>query len=439
VFGLFAAVRAMRTEEDTGRAELVLAGVAGRPTAFVCSLAAIAAGTALLWLAEFAGLAVAGLPAGSSAYLALASVSVVPVFVGVGALTSQLAPTRRMALQLGLAVFVVAFLLRVVADTSSGVAWLRWITPLGWAEELRPFTGAQPLVLLLPLVLSAVLLTAAGFIAAGRDVGAGLLPARDSSAPRLWLLSSPMAHALREERGNLVAWILSIAVFALIVGVISKSINSSVISQGLQKQIEKFGTGSIITPEGYIAFAFIFFVLAISVFVCAQIGAARHEEAEQQLETLLALPVGRRRWFAGRLGLAGGAAVVLSLTAGVLVSIGAQTQGVSLSFVKFIEAGANCLPVAALFLGLAALLYAIVPRASTGIGYGLVAVAFLWYLFGSLLAVPKWLVDATPFAHVGAVPVQPFHAGAAAIMVGIGVVAAVAAVAAFERRDLLGA
>jgi ABC-2 type transport system permease protein len=438
VFGLFAAVRAMRTEEDTGRAEIVLAAVVSRPTVFVSSLLAIAAGTTLLWLAEFLGLVFASLPAGSSAYLALATVSVVPVFVGVGALASQLAPTRRMALQLGLGVFAVAFLLRVVADTSSGVQWLRWATPLGWAEELRPFTGPQPLALVLPLAAATVLLAASAWIFAGRDIGAGLLSARDSAAPRLWLLSSPTAHALREERGSLVAWTLSVAAFGLIIGIVSKSVNKSVISNGLEKQLEKFGTGPIVTPRGYLAFAFIFFVLATSLFACAQLAAARHEEEEERLETLLALPVGRRQWLLGRLGLALAGAVAISLTAGVLTWLGAQIEGINLSLPRMLEAGANCMPVSLLFLGLAALAYAIVPRASSGIAYGLVAIAFLWYLFGSLVGVPKWLVDATPFAHVGAVPVQPFRIGAAAIMITIGLATATAAVAWFQQRDLLG-
>ena len=49
---------------------------------------------------------------------------------------------------------------------------------------------------------------------------------------------------------------------------------------------------------------FIFFILAVSLFVCAQIGAARQEEADERLETLLALPVGRSGWLGGRLLLA---------------------------------------------------------------------------------------------------------------------------------------
>ena len=88
----------------------------------------------------------------------------------------------------------------------------------------------------------------------------------------------------------------------------------------------------------------------------------------------------------------------------------------SISLPRMLEAGANCLPVALLFLGIAALAYAVVPRASAGIAYGLVTLAFLWHLVGALLGVPRWLVDLTPFAHVGLVPTQPFRTGAAAVM-----------------------
>ena len=85
------------------------------------------------------------------------------------------------------------------------------------------------------------------------------------------------------------------------------------------------------------------------------------------------------------------------------------------------------------------LAYALVPRASAGIAYGLVIVAFLWQLFGSLLGAPRWLVDLTPFEHVGFVPAAAFRPVSALVMVAIGVVAAVVALAAFERRDLMGA
>jgi ABC-2 type transport system permease protein len=92
-----------------------------------------------------------------------------------------------------------------------------------------------------------------------------------------------------------------------------------------------------------------------------------------------------------------------------------------------------------LFLGLAALAYGLLPRASTGLAYGLVSVAFVWQLFGSLIGAPQWIVDLSPFQHVGLVPARPFHVTAAIVMVTLAAAAAVTALWAFRRRDLTAA
>jgi ABC-2 type transport system permease protein len=436
IFGVLAAVRALRADEDTGRMELVLSAPVGRRTTYRAAVAAMGTGVAALWAAEFVGFVAGRLPVAGSAYLALATASVAAVFVGVGAVASQIAPSRRIATGLGLTVAGAALLLRVVADTTNS-GWLRWATPLGWAEEMRPFAGAQPLALLAPAAATLLLLALAWRLAAERDIGTGLLHARDTSPPRLALLSSPAAQALRASAGTLTAWTGGIAVFAVILGVVSESVTSADISENVQRQISKLGSGNIATPTGYLAFIFIFFILAVSLFVCVQIGATRNEEEEQRLETLLSVPVGRARWLCGRLALAVAGAALLSLTAGLGSWAGAASAGTDVSVADMLQAGANCMPVSLLFLGLAALAYAVVPRASAGIAYGLVTVAFLWELVGSIAGVPKGLVDVTPFAHVGLVPTQAFRVVAAAVMVGVGAAAAAAAIALFRRRDLI--
>src|SRR5262249_58191356 len=123
-----------------------------------------------------------------------------------GALVSQLASTRRLALELGTAVLAVAFVLRVIADTASSLGWMRWLTPLGWGEEVRPFTDPQPAVFLLMGGVAAVLIALAWRIAQGRDIGEGMLRSRDSREPNLALLSSPTAQAFRDERRPLPLW-----------------------------------------------------------------------------------------------------------------------------------------------------------------------------------------------------------------------------------------
>jgi ABC-2 type transport system permease protein len=439
LWALLAAVKATRGEEDAGRQELVLAGAVGRRSAYLAVVAALAVGTVVLWLGAFFGVAGARLSLGGSAYLALAVVSPVPVFAGIGALAGQVAPARRVALELGGAALALAFLLRVVADTSARLGWLRWTTPLGWAEELRAFAGPRPLVLVLPIVSGALLLAVAERIALRRDVGTGLLRAKDEAEPRLRLLGSPTALALRSERGSLAGWVTGIAVFALIIGLLSTTISSANIPANLREQLHKVGGASITTPAGALGFYFLLFVLTISLFACSQVAAARHEEADQRLETLLAQAVSRRPWLGGRLLLGAAGAAALALTAALLGWVGAAGQHAGVSLPRMLEAGANCLPTALLFLALAALAFALVPRASSGIAYGLVSVAFVWELFGAVLGAPPWLLDLTPFQHVALVPSQPFRTGAALAMLGIAAAAALAALEIFDRRDLTGA
>ncbi len=438
IWGVLAAIRALRTEEDTGRHELVLAGPVGRRRVFLSALAAIAIGAAILWFAMFAGLALTRLPLQGAAFLALAVVSPIPVFVGVGALASQLAPNRRLALSLSLTVVGIAFALRVIADTTTGTGWLRWATPLGWVEELRAFAGPRPAVLLLSPGVAIALLAVAMAIALRRDVGSGLLQTRDASEPRLALLSSPLAQALRGEVGTLVAWLAGVGLFAFVVGVISDSFASG-LSSKMQHDLAKLGGASLLSATGALSFYFVFFVLVISLFMSAQIVAARHEEAEQRLETLFASPVSRRRWLVGRLLLATGGASALALTAGALAWAGAASQSADVSLPRMLEAGANCLPAAMLFLALACLAFAAIPRATTTVAYGVVVVAFIWNLLGELLGAPTWTLGLSPFQHVGLVPIHAFRLPAAAAMLGIAALAVAASIAVFERRDLTGA
>lgn len=437
LFGLFAAVRAQRAEEDAGRAELVLAGPVGRGTAGLAAVVAVAGGALTLWVAEFAGFVVAGVPVGGGAYLALATASVIPVCAGVGAVAGQLAPTRRVALELGGVVVVLLFLLRGVADTTAA-GWLRWLTPLGWAEELRPFADPRPFVLLLPVATTVALVLTAARLGVSRDIGTGRLPARDGADPHLGLLATPELQALRTGRGTALTWICGAAAFGFFLGIVSNSISTADVSPRMQEQIAKLGAGSIVTPAGYLGFVFVFVVLALSLFMCGQVGAARQEEADQQLELLLAEPLGRSRWLAGRLVVAALAAAAIGLAVGTATWAGASSAGAHVALPRLLEAGANALPAAILFLGLASLAYATVPRASTALAYGLVTLAFLWQLVGAVLTAPHWLLDATPFAHVGLVPAAPFRPGAALVMLAIGVAGALGALACFRRRDLLG-
>lgn len=439
VFGVLAAVRALRTEEEAGRMEIVLSAPIRRRDAYVATTGAICAQAAVLFLAEFVGSVAGGLQAGGSAYLALATSVLVLVFAGIGAVVCEIAPTRRVALQYGSVAVALSLLLRVIADTTAHGSWLRWLTPLGWSELLRPFANAQPLVLLLPVATSTLFLAVPVLIGRRRDIGSGLVAAHDDAEAHVGLLRSTLGQAFRLERGSLLAWSIGVAAFGCILGVISKSVSNAGIPRSFQREIEKLGSGSILTPLGYISFLFFFFILVASLFSCAQLVGARREEADEHLETLFALPIGRSRWLGGRLFVALSGLALLALASGAFTWVGAVAVGVHVTLWTLLEAGANCLPPAVFYLGVAVLVYAVLPRLSAVISYGVVIATYLWQAVGSLLGAPHWAVELTPFAWVGLVPTEGFRLLPAIVMLLIGLGSTVLGFGFFRRRDLLGA
>jgi ABC-2 type transport system permease protein len=91
-----------------------------------------------------------------------------------------------------------------------------------------------------------------------------------------------------------------------------------------------------------------------------------------------------------------------------------------------------------MFLGLGLLAFGLVPRASSALAYGLLAAAFVWELFGSLLGASHWLVQLTPFQHVGLVPGQAIRLGDGALMLAVALASSLLAWRTFARRDLVG-
>src|SRR4029453_13661971 len=110
-------------------------------------------------------------------------------------------------------------------------------------EEMRPFANPQPLVLLFPGSSATLLLVVAGALLVRRDPGRGLLPARERASPRLPLLGSPAAQALRSERAVLVAWLVGVGAFALVMGLFSDAATADVISENGQRQTGKSSEG----------------------------------------------------------------------------------------------------------------------------------------------------------------------------------------------------
>lgn len=436
-WAVFAAVRALRGEEDAGRFELLLAGPVQRGQATVAVLAALAAECLVLWAATVLALVATGtafgdITLGQSLLIGVAIVAPGALFAAVGALVCQVAPTHRGAQALGGALVAVFLMVRIVADLVDGARALRWATPLGWAGEVRPVTGSRPAVLLLFAAATALAAWATLAIARRRDVATGLVGGGHAPRSHGRMLGSPLRAAIRGETPTLTTWVAGAGIFAALIGGFSKSIADEARKANLHSSL---GT-DYTTPGGYLALTFVFFALVVALFAASHLNGIRDEEGSGRLETLLALPVSRTRWLAGRVAIAAVASVLLAVLTGVLAWAGAATQDAGVGFGSLVAAGANCIPAALLFLGLGTLLFAAAPRQSAGAAMALVGAAFLWELVGAVLEAPSWTLALSPFHHVAAVPVARFDTTGATIMLVLAAATAGAGVAVFARRDL---
>jgi polyether ionophore transport system permease protein len=445
IWGLLVATRLMRGEEEEGRFELVLAGTLRPARAAAVVLVALAAGAFTVFVGATIGALLGGSGSGGwsaaqSLYCGMALTMPVVVFMAVGALWSQLAGARRLAAALAGGTFGVAFLLRVAADSSPSAEWLRSFTPLGWAEQLRPLTGEEPLALLPLLALIALLCAASLLVAGRRDLGSSPIRAVDERPPRLTGLSSVPGQVARTGWLTAAGWAASLGIAAFIFGLISKGVAKiAEESPSFQRAASHIRGANLLTAGGYVGVTFLMIMAALSVLVATEISAAREEEASERLDELLVRPVGRREWLASRLGVGLAFVGATALSVALFGFLGTVAAGADVGIVKLLEGALNCIPVPVFYMGLGTLALGLIPRAAPPVALGLVAGLFLLELLGSAIGLPDWLLWLSPFDHVAFVPGGSIDVAPALIMAGIGALAALGGIEAFARRDLVPA
>ena len=327
-----------------------------------------------------------------------------------------------------------SYALRMVADSGSGLEWLRWGTPLGWVEQLRPLTAPQPLALVPIVALIAALLFLTLCLAGSRDLGASTLPDRASAQAHTRLLSGPLGLTVRMIRPMALGWGVGIAAYALLLGLIAKSAGTAVsASPTIERALARLGARG---ANAYLAVAFLVLAVMLALVAVGQISAAGAEETEGRLEHFLVRQVSRRSWFVGRAGLTGALIVVGGLLAGFFAWLGAASQHASVSMSALLGAGLNVVPPTLCLFGIGLVALGFWPRAASGAAYGVLVYAFLVELVGDVVGLNHWVLDTSVFHQIAADPAVPPDWLSGAILVALGVAGAVVGALAFSKRDV---
>jgi ABC-2 type transport system permease protein len=252
------------------------------------------------------------------------------------------------------------------------------------------------------------------------------------------VLSSSFGLTWRLNVPILLSWTAG----AIAAGLLATSL-SSIVSQfsaDLPQIAEmlRSAIGSEATIEEAFVATFYGLVGVLAAACSVQVGIrARQEEAHGTAEQVLATRVPRVRWLL-EYWIVGMIVIVIVLTAAALAGVlgAAQSDAAETLVPNVIEAAAAQLPACLVFLGLTLLVFAFAPQATIPLGWTVLGLAAIIGTWGPILQMPEWVTNLSPFSH------SPVPAGGDTDwtggfwMLGIGLAAGVAAIAAMNRREL---
>ncbi|GGL29484.1 polyketide antibiotic transporter [Phycicoccus endophyticus] len=438
VLALVVLRRHTRTEEEEGRLELVGAGVVGRWAPLAAGV--LVATSAVLLASGLSALGLLGLgmdPAGSLAFgVAWATAGLAQV--GVTALAVQLASTTRGAGGLAFGALGAAYLLRAAADSVDGgvVHALGWLSPLGWAGRVEPYGRDRTWVLALGLGALVLGVAAALVVLDRRDLGGGVLPTRTGRARAGRALSGPLGLVSRLATGTLLGWVVGLAAGGVVLGSLLGAVGDLSSSPQMQRFLEALGGSAGTLEEVYLATESRFVAVAIAaggIALVLRLGAA---ERLGLGEAVLATPTSRTRWYAAHVALAVGATTLFTLVVGGAVAlVGPRASEDAPGAGAVLGAFLATLPAVWLLVAAAALLVGARPRFAP-LAWAVLLVGFVVGELGPTMDLPGWLVDLSPFAHLGQLPGGEFAALAAAVMTVLAAGLVGGGGVAYARRDL---
>ncbi len=429
-------VRGTRTEEASGRSELLGGAPLGRHAGLAAALTVALASAAVLAAAVAAGLLALGLPVAGSVALALVTAAAAGVGAGLAAVAVQCTIRPGTAAGLALGAFYAMHMVRGAGAAAGGDAlWLTWAVPNGWLENVRPFADERWWALLPVLAWITLTVAAAFALADRRDLGSALFSRRGGPVRAAGWLRSVPALVWRLHRNSVLVWTAALAVMGLAMGRTGAEAMAEYADMPwVRAMAAEMGVAPADTFFVYVVFAFVFPVAAHAVLTALRVRA---EENAGTGELLLAGPTGRTAWALAHAAAAFAAPVVLLAALGVAVGLGAGPGGerVWADVVRFTALTLSLVPAVWVVVAVTLLAHGAVPRACAAVGWGFLSVGILTEIAVKANLVPDVVfVLVSPFAHVN--PYYRETSAAYPLLTALAAVLTAAGLWALRRRDL---
>ncbi|GAA5229944.1 ABC transporter permease [Arthrobacter cryoconiti] len=431
---IFLLTRNGRADEEAGRTELLRAQALGRYAYSLANYAVVGS------LSVVTGLLIAlfslgeKLPTAGSFVMGGSVAGVGLVFVGIGALCGQLSSTSRGANSLGVGFLAVFYVIRAVADVradGSRSSGLSWLSPIGWAQNMRAFGDNNWWPFLALLAFTVISCAVALRVETHRDLGMGLLAERPGPARASAFLTTHVGLVLRLQRTPLAAWIVGAVVAGLFFGGVATAMAG--LLDPSTPWAKAFVGDSQNMLNSVLGIFGLFNALLAAAFAVQILTTARSQEAGGPLELELAGSVSRLRWFGGHVLVAAAGSAAMLLLGGWLT--GASSGGV-ISGLTTAGASFAYWPAVLLMMGVFTFLYGFAPRHSVSIAWAIYGAFLILALFGRLFSLSEDAIRATPFGAVPRMPAEKFSLTPMLALTVVALVLGALGIWRFSTRDI---
>ncbi|NNH69303.1 ABC transporter permease [Nocardia uniformis] len=435
LMNMFVVGRHTRTDEESGRAELIRSARVGRRAPVVAALTLAALADFVVAVVIFAVAAGTGLPAHGSLLLAIALAGLGITFAALTAVVAQLFEYPRGVYGSVSLLLAAAYVLRAVGDVGDGT--LSWLSPIGWGQRSYPYVDNRWWPVGLFAGASAVLIAIAFILLERRDFGAGLLRHGTGRSTASWAFRSPLALAWRIQRGSLIGWSAGVFVLCAAYGSFADSIEEFLADY---PEIAAYLPGGIADAvDAYLALSLSIGALLTAAYAIVIVLRAHTEEVTGRAEPILAASVGRIGWFAGHLSVAliGSAAVLAAGGIGAGLSYGLAIGDLG-QVPRVTGAALAYLPAVWIVIAVAVAAYGILPRAVPAIAWAFFVYCLVALLFTESFDLPAWFDDASPLSHTPRAPLEQVGPGVVLTLLMIASAGIAAGLAGLRRRDFGG-
>jgi ABC-2 type transport system permease protein len=245
--------------------------------------------------------------------------------------------------------------------------------------------------------------------------------------------------AMHRLRRALLSWAGGLVAYFLLIGLLTTAMIDFLRENAAFAQLAaQAGFAQLGSVQGYASAMFSLLAVPLGAFAATRIAATAADEGAGRLTLLLSSPVSRVRWVATEAGVLVAAVVLLAWVTGLATYAGAAWVGAGLGPGEAVSGALSVVPVALLCLGAALAALGWAPSAVLGIGVLPAAGGYLLLALADSFRWPEWVRDVSPFAHLAAVPAEPWDVTGAVAMTAIAALLAAAGLARYGRRDLRG-